>query len=112
MRFFKRLPLYMLAVVSCDLIAVETPADRIFHSGTVLTMNDALPRAEAIAVRDGIIVAVGNEAEVMSLKGADTEVVDLDGAALLPGFIDSHGHVVNGGLQALAANMLAPPMEK
>lgn len=45
----------------------------------------------------------------MKLKGADTKVVDLGGRAMIPGFVDCHGHITMGGIQALSANMLAPP---
>jgi hypothetical protein len=84
-------------------------ADRIFTGGPVLTMDDAAPRAEAVAVKDGRIIAVGPEAEIMALQGPATEVTDLAGRALLPGFFDAHGHVFIGGVQALTANILAPP---
>jgi predicted amidohydrolase YtcJ len=84
-------------------------ADRIFIGGPVLTMNDAQPRAEAVAVKDGIIIAVGSVDEIMALKGDATEVTELDGRALIPGFVDAHGHVTMGGLQAVSANLLAPP---
>lgn len=84
-------------------------ADRIFVNGPVLTMNDAQPRAEAVAVADGRIIAVGPAAEVLKLKGEGTEVTDLGGRALVPGFFDAHGHVMMGGLQAATANLLAPP---
>ncbi|HSN53093.1 MAG TPA: amidohydrolase family protein [Candidatus Sulfomarinibacteraceae bacterium] len=89
-------------------IAAE-PADRIWRDGTILTMNDAAMRAEAVAERDGRIVAVGSESDVMAFKGPQTEVVDLEGRTMLPGFFDAHGHVFMGGLQALSANLLAPP---
>jgi len=84
-------------------------ADRIWSGGTLLTMNDAAPRAEAIAEKDGRIVAVGSMAEVMALRGPSTRMIDLGGRTLLPGFVDAHGHMMMGGLQALAANLLAPP---
>jgi predicted amidohydrolase YtcJ len=84
-------------------------ADRIFIGGPVLTMNDAQPRAEAVAIKDGIIIAVGTAAEMEAFKGEGTEVIDLQGRALLPGFFDAHGHVFIGGVQALTANILAPP---
>lgn len=84
-------------------------ADRIWKGGTILTMNDAAMRAEAVAVKDGRIVAVGTLEAVMAHRGKATEVIDLGGRALLPGFVDSHGHVFMGGLQALSANLLAPP---
>lgn len=84
-------------------------ADRIWSGGPILTMNDAAMRAEAVAERGGHIVAVGSLHEVTKLKGAKTQMIDLGGRALLPGFFDAHGHVFLGGVQALSANLLAPP---
>lgn len=84
-------------------------ADKIWRGGSIITMEDGAMRAEAVAVKDGRILAVGREKDVMNHRGEGTVVVDLGGRALLPGFVDSHGHVVMGGLQALSANLLAPP---
>lgn len=84
-------------------------ADTIYLGGPILTIDDAAPRAEAVAVRNGRILAVGALAALTAYQDAGTEIVDLDGAAMLPGFVDSHGHVVMGGLQALSANLLPPP---
>jgi predicted amidohydrolase YtcJ len=89
--------------------AFADTADKIWTGGPILTMNDAAMRAEAVAVKDGKILAVGSKNDVLKTKGDKTEVIDLGGRALLPGFVDAHGHVMMGGLQALAANMLAPP---
>ena len=89
--------------------AAQEIADTVYEGGAILTMEDAAPRAEALAVRDGRILAVGPRAAIAAHVGAATEIVDLQGRALLPGFVDSHGHVVGGGLQALSANLLAPP---
>ncbi len=99
----------VVALCLASTCALAQSADRIWSGGTVLTMNDAAMRAEAIAERDGQIIAVGSQAEVMKLRGADTQLIDLHGRALLPGFVDAHGHVVMGGLQALSANLLARP---
>lgn len=84
-------------------------ADTIYSGGPLLTMNDAMPRAEAVAVKDRRIIAVGSLAEVMKFKGNDTRMFDLGGRTLLPGFVDPHGHCMAGGIQALSANMLPPP---
>jgi predicted amidohydrolase YtcJ len=84
-------------------------ADTIYSGGPILTINDAAPSAEAVAVKDGRIIAVGALADVETHKGKTTKVFDLNGHTMLPGFVDSHGHVVMGGLQALSANLLAPP---
>jgi predicted amidohydrolase YtcJ len=90
-------------------VSARDYADRIWTGGTIITMNDAALRAEAIAARNGRILAVGSKADVMQTRGPKTEVIDLAGRTLLPGFIDGHGHVMLGGLQALSANLLAPP---
>ena len=94
-------------------IAAPAPArqtaDSIWSGGAILTMNDKAMRAEAVAVANGKIIAVGSRKEVMKLKGPGTQLVDLAGQTLVPGFVDAHGHVMVGGLQALAANLLAPP---
>lgn len=98
-----------LACLVATAHAATPVADRIWSGGPILTMNDAAMRAEAIAEKGGRIVAVGPLAEVMKTRGRKTQVIDLGGRTLLPGFVDSHGHVVGGGLQAMAANLLAPP---
>jgi predicted amidohydrolase YtcJ len=84
-------------------------ADRIWTGGPIITMNDKAMRAQAIAEAGGKIIAVGTTAQVMRLRGPKTEMIDLQGRTMLPGFVDAHGHVMMGGLQAAAANLLAPP---
>jgi len=105
------LKLVLLAAValSSQLAVARPSADAIYTGGPIVTMVDAAPTAEAVAIRSGRIVAVGQRAEVMRLVGAQTRVVDLAGKALLPGFFDPHGHVVGVGLQAVSANLLPPP---
>ncbi|PPL14267.1 amidohydrolase [Microterricola pindariensis] len=66
-------------------------ADRVFF-GTVLTMDEEMPDAEAVAVQAGRIVAVGSRADVEELVGPDTVVTELGEAVLLPGFVEAHGH--------------------
>jgi len=88
----------------------KTPvAQRIYHGGPIVTVDDKKPTAEALAVADGKIVAVGTEAEVMAHKGAATEVVNLGGKTLSPGFVDGHSHFGGFGSQAVGANLLNPP---
>ena len=84
------------------------PADVIFFGGAIVTMDPARPRVEAVAVRGETIVAASTRAEATALRGAATRVVELGDRALLPGFIDAHGHVlaVGRGLDALS---LHPP---
>src|SRR5262245_19067755 len=73
-------------------------ADLILHHGRVATMDAALPRASAVAIRGGRFVAVGDERDVMRHRGAATRVVDAGGRTVIPGLNDSHIHVVRGGL--------------
>jgi len=102
------------------------PADVIFHNGSLLTMEGSDWGAEAIAIRDEMIQAVGQDAQVLALQGPQTQLIDLQGHALMPGFVDPHTHVFNdawrmeldlAGAQELAlengvttlANMYVPP---
>ncbi|MGB3598359.1 MAG: amidohydrolase family protein, partial [Pseudomonas neustonica] len=64
----------------------------IFFGGPILTVNANNEVVEALAVRDGIIVAVGSLDEVMGVRSADTQLVDLQGRALMPGFVAAHEH--------------------
>ncbi|MEW6030628.1 MAG: amidohydrolase family protein [Chloroflexota bacterium] len=67
-------------------------ADVIYYNGTILTMEEDRPTAEAIAIKGDKILAVGKEADVMGFKGGGTMLIDLQGLTLTPGFIDSHAH--------------------
>jgi predicted amidohydrolase YtcJ len=103
-----------LAIIACCTlasgpIAAQEIADTIYTGGPILTIDDTRPMAGAVAVKDGRILAVGDLAQVSAYDGEGTERFDLAGRTMLPGFVDSHGHVVFGGLQALSANLLAPP---
>ncbi|GJE38622.1 amidohydrolase [Methylobacterium persicinum] len=89
--------------------AASEGADTLFSGGPIVTIDDARPTAEAILVRGGRIVAVGARADVERQASGPVRTVDLQGKALLPGFVDPHGHVVMVGLQALAANLLPAP---
>ena len=72
-------------------------ADLILTRGSILTMDRACPRAEALAVSGERILAVGSSRDVEAAAGPDTCVVDLGGRSVLPGFIDSHVHFIQGG---------------
>ena len=86
-------------------------ADMIITNGAILTMDPDLPRAEAVAVKDGRIVAVGSASDVAGLAGPGTKVLDACGATVLPGFIESHMHLFIGGaeLQNLQLDGCADP---
>ena len=104
-----RLAAFIAALWSSLPVVAQPAADRIWSGGSIITMNDSAMRAEAVAEAGGRIIAVGRKAEVMKRKGPTTQLIDLKGRTMLPGFVDAHGHVMMGGLQALSANLLAPP---
>ena len=107
-RFAKGLMLAVALLASNGTQAQEI-ADTIYSGGPILTINDAQPTADAVAVADGRIIAVGTLEDMAAHRGGKTRQFDLSGRAMLPGFVDSHGHVVFGGIQAMSANLLAPP---
>ena len=69
----------------------ETTA--IYHGGYIVTIDDAQPTAEALAVEGGKITAVGSLDEAKKAAGSAPQMIDLNGHTLLPGFIDSHSHL-------------------
>lgn len=71
---------------------MNKPAQILIVGGDVRTMNPRVPRVEALATRDGRIVALGTPAELEPLRGPRTVVVDARGTTVLPGLIDAHGH--------------------
>jgi hypothetical protein len=77
------------------------PADLILTGGTIRTADRANPLAEAIAFQDGRIVAVGAEAQVLALRGEGTQMRDLAGGAVYPGFVDVHNHHAVAGVTDL-----------
>ncbi|MEZ5572807.1 MAG: amidohydrolase [Halioglobus sp.] len=79
----------------CILLAgcsADNGPDLIFRGGPVLTVNSQDQVAEALAVKDGMILAVGSDTEIMALRTDHTTLVDLQGRTLLPGFIAAHEH--------------------
>lgn len=71
--------------------------DTIFWNGSIVTMNPALPRVQAAAVKGGVILALGADGDVLPLAGPGTRLVDLRGRLMLPGFCDSHMHLLSYG---------------
>jgi predicted amidohydrolase YtcJ len=82
----------------------QESSERIFFHAKVFTGDPENPYAEAVAIRGDKIVAVGNLVEVGKLVSANAERVDLQGKSLFPGFIDSHSHSIDGGLNLISAD--------
>jgi predicted amidohydrolase YtcJ len=93
------------AVLSIGQTVSDGAADVIVTHGRVYTVNDKAPWAEAVAIRDGKILAVGKEVEIEKLESASTKVVDAGGRVVLPGFTDCHVHFM-GGSEALTGVIL------
>jgi len=77
-------------------------ADLVVLGGTVLTLDRASSRASALAARDGRITAIGDDRAIAGLIGTNTTVVDLDGRAAIPGFVESHNHPTFFGMSLAA----------
>lgn len=84
----------MTALCLVDVLLAADPADLVLTGGKIVTLDAQERLAEALAVRDGKVVAVGRVADVQPLVGSKTEVISLDGKTVLPGFIESHCHAV------------------
>jgi len=82
------------------------PAQLVLRGGVVHTLDPARPRAEAVAVRDGRIAAVGSSREVAPLVAPGTRVVELGGRTVIPGFEDSHAHLLGVGLQKIDLDLV------
>src|SRR5258708_33191119 len=97
--------LSLLIVSLAPSINKVEPADLIFITGNVYTVNDKQPHAEAVAVKMDRIVFVGSNADAKKYQGANTRVVDLRGATVLPGMTDAHHHLEGVGFREMTLNL-------
>jgi hypothetical protein len=67
-------------------------ADLILVNGSIRTLDPTRPRADAVAIADGRLICVGSGTEALAFRGGETELIDLAGAAVTPGLVDSHIH--------------------
>ena len=82
------------AVPTTAVPVAEEPAEFIFHHGNIITMEENQPLVEAVALRNGQIQAVGTNQEILTLQGPQTQMIDLQGNTMMPGFIDGHTHIL------------------
>lgn len=99
--------LIVLALVACS--RPRDVADIVFVNGHIITVDSADRVAQAVAVKDGRIFAVGTTAAIDSLAGPTTERVDLGGLTMTPGLLDAHAHFANGGVDRLYVLDLSYP---
>jgi predicted amidohydrolase YtcJ len=95
---------FLLFHTASSLRAQESSNEHIFFHAKIFTGDPQNPYAEAVAIRGDKIIAVGNFPEVVKSVSASAERVDLDGKSLFPGFIDSHSHSIDGGLNLISAD--------
>lgn len=88
------------ALISPAVFGAQVP-DTILSHGKIITMDETDSIAEALAIRDGKILKVGTNAEVLALAAPGTEIIDLHGETATPGLIDTHGHFASGGVDEL-----------
>jgi predicted amidohydrolase YtcJ len=86
--------------------AQAPPADLVLTNGRIVTVEDAIPEAEAIAVSGDRIEALGSATEIKRLIGPNTKVIDLQGQLAIPGFVESHGHFTGVGGAQLQLNLM------
>jgi len=111
---FLTLVISILGFASCNQSAKqnnsEGNADAIYFGGDIITMEGESPEyAEALAVKDGLILFIGAKDEALKLKTNDTRLVDLQGKTMLPAFLDPHSHYINSLLVANQCKLYAPP---
>ncbi|KAG4381875.1 hypothetical protein GLYMA_15G235400v4 [Glycine max] len=80
-------------------------ADLVLRNGVIYTSDDSLPFADSMAVANGRVLRVGNRSFFQELEGYGTQVLDLGGKVVVPGFLDSHVHFIDGGLQMMQVKL-------
>ncbi len=88
---------FVASLSHCAPQAPKEPADMVLHHGKIVTVDESHPQVQAVAVKDGKILAVGTDAEIDPYVGPATDVIDLGGKLVTPGFIEGHGHFMSLG---------------
>lgn len=96
---------FLLILLSAPFIAGQSPADVIFYNGYIYTADSAGSIHSALAVKEGKILLTGTDAEILKLRTASAEVINLNGKLVLPGFIDSHAHSISAFKQFFELNL-------
>lgn len=95
----------LLAVAGCAGPSGQEPANLVLLHGKIVTVDDDLPEAQALAAKDGLILAVGSDAEIEPYVGDDTRVLDLGGLLAVPGLIEGHGHYMSYGASLMELDL-------
>ncbi len=96
----------IIFLAGCSNTPEQVFADLILTNGNFYTVDEEKPRAEVVAIKDGIILEVGSSEIVDQYKAENTEIIDLEGAFAMPGFIEGHGHFSGLGASLINLNFL------
>ena len=100
-----RRALLLAATLFCGTANAAEKAETLYWNGPIYTANDAQPKVEAVAVANGKVLFAGSRKDAQKLKGPQTRIVDLKGAAMFPGFTDAHAHLREVGERELTLNL-------
>lgn len=103
MRLLTCLLLLLAIVTSCSR---QEPADIIFKNGTIYTVNEKQPTVGALAIKGNKILALGTVEEMEKFRGEQTQVIDLQGKTMTPGFIEGHAHIMGVGYNELNLDLM------
>ena len=98
--FFKAF-IFLLIFSGCS----KNTIDKIYYNGVVWTADQKIPSATAMVLNEGVFLFVGEDKEALSMATDRTEIIDLKGNFVTPGFIDNHVHFISGGLQLSRVNL-------
>ncbi|MCG8608301.1 amidohydrolase, partial [bacterium] len=102
----KNLLILISILVLCIACMQPQEADLVLRNGTIYTVSESQPNAEAVATKDGKIIFVGNNVAVDAHVRQATQVIDLQGKTVTPGFIESHGHILSIGYAAMRLDLM------
>ncbi|MDA3860160.1 MAG: amidohydrolase, partial [Melioribacteraceae bacterium] len=94
------LPIFFLSIIffaGCELVEKKNAPDLVLINGVIVTMDDSIPKVEAIAIKADTIQNLGTNVSIKELIGDNTEVIDLKGKFVMPGFFESHAHFLSIG---------------
>jgi len=101
----------LIASVILSLVALACGSERtVYHGGPILTLNANDEVVEALGIEGERIAAVGSKAEVLAWAGDSARIVDLEGRAIVPGFVDAHGHFPGEGVYSKVVDLNSPPI--
>ncbi len=98
--------LLVLFSLACTQRSIVEPASLVLRNGKVVTVDDAMPEAQAIAMRGDRIAAVGSNDDIQAYVGPETKVIDLAGQTAIPGLIESHGHFMRFGQSKIMLDLM------